>query len=385
MARRTIAGGGLGRAVARSWYDPTPPLGHKLLRSCLAPVSWAYGAAAGVRASAYDRGWLSIARAPIPVVSVGNIVVGGAGKTPVVVELAMRLSALGHRVAVVSRGYGASTSRQRLVSDGSRVLLDAVTAGDEPYLIAKRCPGVVVLAGPDRASLVFRAAAELGSTVALLDDGMQHRRLHRDLEVVVVDASAPLGNGRLFPRGPMREGVGCISRAGLLWLTRVDETPEQPFETNSRLDRLLERAICPVVHSRYEPHDIADLEGRIIGEPSRLKGRRVFALSGIARPASFIEALARVGARVVCARAFPDHHPFSSAEISSVAGEAAALEAQVVTTEKDAARLGKRGLDALVLRVRTSVTSGGEELDRLLDVLLPKKEAVVEPPAAGSR
>ncbi|MFW5878974.1 MAG: tetraacyldisaccharide 4'-kinase [Myxococcota bacterium] len=374
MAKRPVGSRPLGKAVSGAWYEPTPGLGSRLLLACMAPASWAYDAATALRGRAYDRGLLRVVKAPIPVVSVGNLVVGGAGKTPVVMELARRLGSMGHKVAVVSRGYGADTRAQRMVSDGERILLPSSEAGDEPHLVARRCPGVAVFAGPNRADLVFRAAGELGCSVAILDDGMQHRSLHRHLEVVVVDASSPVGNGRLLPRGPMRERSACLARAHLVWLTRVDETTERPFEVSTYLDGMLARAGCPVVRSRYEIERITELSGREVGGPSHLSGRKVLALSGIARPRSFHELLAKAGARIVAVRALPDHHPFTAEEIAEAKEEAASQDAMVVTTEKDAGRIDPGQTEILVLRLRCTVIEGAEEIDKLLGGL-PREPA----------
>jgi tetraacyldisaccharide 4'-kinase len=369
MARRPAGSGRLGRSVAESWYEARPTLGRRLLLGCLAPASWAYRAATAVRGRAYDRGWLATERAPIPVVSVGNLVVGGAGKTPVVLEVATRLQDLGHRVAILSRGYGARRQDARVVSDGTRLLLEAEDAGDEPHLLARRCAGAVVLAGPDRAALARRAAAEHGATIAILDDGLQHRRLHRDLEIVVIDASEPVGNGRLFPRGPLREAESALARAHLVWLSRTDETGEQPLAAAARLDAMLRRSGCPVVRSRYRAADLCDGSGGPVGPPSRLEDARVLAVAGIARPRSFVSALSAQGARVVGTRFFADHHPFTGEEAKALVTEARRLEARIVTTEKDAARLALDPAEILVLRIESVLVEGEGDLDRLLEAL----------------
>ncbi len=161
-------------------------------------------------------------------VSVGNLAVGGAGKTPVALAIAGRLLAAGRRPAVLSRGYGATRTDDRVVADGDRVLLDAAEGGDEPVLLARRLPGLRVLCGPDRARLAVRAIA-LGADVLLLDDGFQHRRLRRDLDVVVLDASNAWGNGHCLPAGPNREPRSALGRAGLVWLDpRRPGVPRRP-------------------------------------------------------------------------------------------------------------------------------------------------------------
>ena len=188
--------------------------------------------------------------------SIGNVAVGGAGKTPAAIAVAARLTARGRRVAVLSRGYGASRADARIVSDGVRVLLGGDEAGDEPALLARRLPGVAVLCGPRRAALATMAVATLGADALVLDDGFQHRALARDLDVVVLDAANPFGNGHLLPRGPNREPRAALSRAGLVWLSRVDQADASALEALRSLAR--EATGRAPVESRHAPVDVVD-------------------------------------------------------------------------------------------------------------------------------
>jgi tetraacyldisaccharide 4'-kinase len=318
------------------WWSEGGPLSRAAL-AALAPAEAAFRAGAALRGALYEAGVLGAARVPAPVVSVGNLAVGGAGKTPVAIALARRLAAHGRRVAVLSRGYRAEASGPRVVSDGSRALLGAREAGDEPALLARRLPGVRVLCGPRRAELAAIALDDLGADALLLDDGFQHRALARDLDVVVVDASNPAGNGRLLPRGPNREPWSALRRAGLVWLTRVDAAPPE------RLAWLRAEALSATgygaVESRHAAVDVLDgALGASLGAGA-LRGARVLLLCALARPEGFRRTLASLGAEVVAERVYRDHHWFSPAELEEVLELAAARDALVATTEKDAVRV----------------------------------------------
>ncbi|HEX4385318.1 MAG TPA: tetraacyldisaccharide 4'-kinase, partial [Myxococcales bacterium] len=232
------------------WWRDRPPL----WTLPLAPLSLLYAAGARVH-----RASVKAVRASVPVISVGNLTVGGAGKTPVTLFLARRLS--GHRKpAILSRGYGRDSREPLRVTATTPVRL----CGDEPLLLARQ--GLDVWVGPSRA-LLAELAVKAGADVLLLDDGLQHHALARDLDVVVLDASNPLGNGALLPRGPLRELPQALSRVrrGLFWLTRAD-LPRHPLAGSL--------SGFPQVESLYEPR-------------AELRGQRVFLFAGIARPASF--------------------------------------------------------------------------------------------------
>ncbi len=362
----------LARQLSEAWFDAHPGFSKWALLQALAPASWVYATAMRAHALAYDHGVLPIVRAPIPVVSVGNLIAGGAGKTPVVIELSRRLAALGHRPAVLSRGYGADRNDARLVADAEGIHLECAAAGDEPLLIARRCEGRTVLAGPDRAELAALAATQHGATLAILDDGMQHRRLHRDLEIVVIDASAPLGNGRALPGGPLREPVSALDRADLVWLSRTDEVGGRPVTTGAQLDTLLARLGLPVVRACYRIDGVTELGGADRQAGSWLSDKAVHALSGVARPRSFLQTLTSAGARVCGHSVFGDHHAFTEAEVLEVLERARAQGALVVTTEKDAQRLemlvaGVPGVGAIrVVGVATEILEGESLLETAL-------------------
>lgn len=298
----------------------------------LLPFSWLYRAATAIRNARYDRG-AGIRRAPLPVVSVGNLTVGGTGKTPLVAEIVARLAKAGHRPAVVSRGYGGRAGRGPLrVRDGSGFGPGPAVTGDEPWMLARRFPDVPVLVGSDRYRGVHRAAAE-GAGVAVLDDGFQHRRLERDLDIVVLSAERPFGNGRLLPAGPLREPPSSLRRADLLVLVGSEEPPRDPAEIFA-LD------LSPrfgIVHARRRPVGFVTAGGGPVPQPER-----AVAFCGIGDPASFRRTIERLGVALAEFVGFPDHHRFSDSEIAALLERARREAVPLVTTEKDLARLHDR-------------------------------------------
>jgi tetraacyldisaccharide 4'-kinase len=252
------------------------------------------------------------------------------------------------------------------------VLLGADEAGDEPALLARRLPGVAVLCGPRRATLARTAIRELGADALLLDDGFQHRALRRDLDVVVLDAANPFGNGHLLPRGPNREPASALGRAGLAWLSRVDQAPAERLEALRALARR-ETGRAPV-ESRHAPVDVLDGALAVRHGTAALRGARVLALSGLARPGGFRRTLEALGAEVVLERAFPDHHRFTPAELDEALRAAyAAGCAGLATTEKDAVRLPPaRAADPRlrVVRIEAEIVAGEGGLEDALDAAL---------------
>jgi tetraacyldisaccharide 4'-kinase len=313
------------------WQDRPPPWTLPL-----APLSLLYGAG-----SRLHRALARPVRASVPVISIGNLTVGGAGKTPVTLFLAQRLS-FGHRKpAILSRGYGRTSREPLRVTSKTPVRL----CGDEPLLLARQ--GLDVWVGPSRA-LLAALAVKAGADVLLLDDGLQHHALARDLDVIVADASNPLGNGALLPRGPLRELPGALSRVrrGLLWLTRAD-LPRHPLAASLRG--------FPLVTSLYQPR-------------AELHGQRVFLFAGIARPSSFEASARALGAVVTGTRWFRDHHWYSPEDLSALRREASG--SLLLTTEKDLVRIAEPvGISALPIELQ--VTSGEAALDAALAEVAP--------------
>lgn len=352
--------------ISELWYEREETVARRLL---LAPLAKVFEAGAAARRWMYDVGLLQKRRAGAPVISIGNLVAGGAGKTPVVLHVAERLLAAQRRVAVLSRGYGRRGGGMRVVSDGTgNAPLDAALAGDEPHLIARRVPRAVVLVGPRRAELAAAACERFGAQALLLDDGFQHLALARDVDVVVVDAAAPFGNGHLMPRGPLRERPEALRRAQLVWLSKTDQAAPEALETLRRLAR--DATGRAPVESAYRATDVLDAALEHSRGPDALRERSVFLLAGLARPASFRATLQKMGARIAGEAIFPDHHRFTAAELDSVIARARSLACDaVVCTEKDAVRLAP-GSPVLSVRISVEILAGGDQLDAVLQPLL---------------
>lgn len=317
--------------LERLWYPGADSgTADRALSGALRPLSAVFGLGARLRRAAVTPTRVEGVR----IVSVGNLHVGGMGKTPVVIHLAERAVKNGHRVAILSRGYGRSDTAVHAFDAAQ--LLPAETVGDEPRLIAQRVPQAKVYVGADRVHLAQRARDE-GATLCLLDDGFQHRRLHRDVDIVVIDEAVGFGNGQLLPAGPLREPPSALSRASFVWLRRSD----RPAPGDWRDALPAERVLFARHRTRAEA----------------LEGQRVIVLTGLARPSSFLDALAAAHAQVHAVHAFPDHHVFTDGELKLAQRDAAAAKARVVTTEKDAQRLPP-GFEAVVVKLDVEIESG---------------------------
>lgn len=309
----------------------------------LAPLAFLYGIAIGIRNRHYDRSG-NRRKASLPVISVGNLTVGGTGKTPIVAWLAERLIEEGLKPAVVSRGYGGSAGKgPRLVSEES----SASECGDEPCLLASKLRGAVVVVGSDR-----HAGAESsrghGADVVLLDDGFQHRRLVRDLDIVLLDGTCPFGNGRLLPAGLLREPLDSLKRADVIVATGCDSS-----DSALRIEKLVRpyNGAAPLFGSRSRRAGFVDIDRRPVSAPSR-----AVVFCGIARPERFRADMQEEGIDIVAFRAFRDHHRFSDRELRELAELARAEEAALVTTEKDLARLDTAdGLQPVALRIEAEI------------------------------
>jgi tetraacyldisaccharide 4'-kinase len=353
------------RLVQAHWYRREEPLAVRLLLAPLWLVSLLVASVAARRRARFGRPGAA-RRVGARVVSVGNLTVGGAGKTPVAVEIARRLHARGERPAVLSRGYGRKERGPLVVSDGTTILADARAGGDEPLVIARALPEVPVLVGPDRAALAALAVERFGARSLVLDDGFQHLRLARDLDIVVVDASNPFGNGHPMPRGPLREGRAALRAAGLGWISKADQA--DPREVERLAQELRAATGREPVRSAYRVSGIADLDGAEQGTDC-LRGKRVLLLAGLARPESFRRTLESCGAQIAGEAIFPDHHRFTDAELREVAESAGRLGAEAVAlTAKDAARLGSARLAvaARVVHVELQILAGEQSLAEAL-------------------
>jgi tetraacyldisaccharide 4'-kinase len=325
----------LGRAVrarfVRQWQGGGTPGGVRALAG-------GYRGLLHARQWLYDRRILTSRPLPCAVISIGNLTVGGTGKTPAVEHAVRTLQALGARPAVVSRGYGRRSTGVRVVADGRGVLLPPRDAGDEPFLLARRLPGVPVVVGANRYAAARLALDRFAVSAVVLDDGFQQRTLRKDLEIVLVRADDPWGNGRLFPAGPLREPVEALSRAHLIVVTGA-AGPEAVRPVAAVAAQ--HAPGVPVVAARHEAVECWEAR-RMAREPAQaLARRRLFGFAGIAWPGDFRRTLEGLGVDLAGFEAFPDHFWYGRADLDRLAGRARAAGAEgLVTTEKDWVRLG---------------------------------------------
>lgn len=320
----------------RMWNEDPSVRRFSPARAALFLFSLVYRGAVAIRNRRYDKGALPSAALDRPVVSVGNLTVGGTGKTPCVIALAGMLRRRGYQPAVISRGYGGkSAAPVTVVSDGTNILCDAATAGDEPLLIAQSLPGVPVITGPRRI-LTGRAAIDrFGCDVLICDDAFQHRQIRRDIDIVLLDAQRPFGNGYLLPRGELREPAESLARASCLLLTRSDSgAPVHPDAA-----RIAREFGIPVFRAAHRFTRFAGPEGQSLA-PGELAGKKICAFCGIARPESFKKMLAETGAEILSFIDFPDHYAYNRSDLAALEKHFAAQNsAYRITTEKDAMRL----------------------------------------------
>jgi len=337
--------------------------GATLTRAILAGLAAPYGLAVTCRNAAYDRRWLRIGGAGVPVVSVGNLTLGGTGKTPLVAWVARAVSAAGLRPAIVSRGYAAA----------------AGATSDEAAELAVLLPDVPHVADRDRVA-GSRAAAAAGADLVVLDDGFQHRRLARDLDLVAVDATDPFGCGRLFPRGLLREPLTGIRRADAVILTRASAV--DPERRSAIREGIRSAAGGPLpgvwVEASHSPRQLRTASGGTLPIET-LGGRRIAAFAGIGNPAAFRGTLERLGAAPVAFRAFPDHHPYRPQDLASLEAWLRQCGAEMaVTTLKDLVKIQSDtigGVPLTAVEIALAIDTGADDLHGLLAPVIARARA----------
>lgn len=302
---------------------------EELLFLLLKLLSYPYALALRLRAVAYGAGLFAAHTLDCPVISVGNLTVGGTGKTPAVAMLAKFFISRGKRVAVLSRGYGGSRRGEVVVADGSSLLLTPDVSGDEPYLLASTVPGLMAVVGANRYRAGLLAQERLHPDIIILDDGYQHLRLRRDLDILLLDCSRPFGNGLTLPAGLLREPPFAAQRADLVIYTRCSSGEEPDYFPGK-----------PSCRAFHHLTGIIPLGGGETLPFAFLAGQRGLAFAGIADPAGFFRDLEEEGLNLAATLAFPDHCHFGEREIRDIQGAAEACRAEfIVTTEKDGVKL----------------------------------------------
>lgn len=374
-------------AISPSWHDawwqlttkPPASLKDHLLLGGLRAASAAYGTAVWLRNAAYDSGRVKPVELPACVISIGNLTLGGTGKTACVMLVARKLSEQGRRVGVLSRGYGGAKKEYWLKQHDGELWVDGrpwdrkADLADEPVLLAEALKGMPVLVGPKRSVTGDRACRQLNCDTLLLDDGFQHRQLLRDCDIVLVHARMPLGGWPVFPQGPMREPVAALKRAQVIVITKADENLEKLNALQEQLHRINPEAL--IVTSVHAPTAVRNPLSGWSESPKQLAGCRVGLVSSIGDPEGFEATLRRLDAAVVWHKAFPDHHLYTAEDLEAIAAWSRKRPVQrILTTEKDWMRLKPRLSGSKqaqlpnwnVLAVEMQLLSGEDKLDARL-------------------
>jgi tetraacyldisaccharide 4'-kinase len=314
------------------------------------PFSWLYGAIANVRNKLYERGVFNSTSLGVPTISVGNITVGGTGKTPLVAYIADILSSKGERVCILTRGYGRPNPKERvLVSDAKSIFVSPKEAGDEPYELARKLIGkAFVIADADRVSAGMWARQKFGITAFVLDDGFQHQKVKRNLNIVTIDATEPFGNGKTLPFGILREPLSNLRRADLIVITRTNLAHDIK-NLKSQISNL--DCDCPVIlaSSKFrEPLNIKGLNksGKLSASLKKEteieldRNTKILAFCALGNPENFFAQLRIENYEIVSTKRFPDHHFYDQIEIDSLQKTASEFGANtLITTAKDAVKL----------------------------------------------
>ena len=337
------------------------------------PFSPLYAALMRLRARAYEYGIFKQHRLSVPVVSVGNLTLGGTGKTPIVQYIASQLQGKGYHPAIISRGYGGKARQPiNIVSDHKQIYLDAYTAGDEPRLLAENLPGIPVLTGEVR-KLPARRAVQMGADLLILDDGFQHLAIHRDLDLVLFNGDYLAGNSRIFPGGDLREPVTALQRCHGFILTAITAANR---ERASRFAELLTSRFPnrPVFFADYSPSHLISRQpdGTETEEQHQtVSTLPLLAFCGIARPQAFWDTLSRIDIHPRATETFKDHHRYTEHDIARLAAAAKRVEARaLITTEKDFVKLRHHQLD-LPLICLTMTASLDREFKKFVLNFLP--------------
>lgn len=312
-------------------------LGAALLRLLLGVAAAGYSIAVRLRNFLYSKGWLKTHRVNAVVLSIGNITVGGTGKTPLVIWLCKqiisdsRFQISNSQCAILTRGYKASQDSRPKTQDSRQKTQDY---RDELAILIERCPEVKVIVNPDRVGGAVEAINKFGAKVLIMDDGFQHRRLERDLDIVAIDATRPFGYGKMLPAGLLREPVSSLKRADAVVITRCDQITKNEL---SELEKKLRTTNSDMIIARsiHAPAYVKSTDNKEISL-EYLKGKKIFAFCGIGNPDAFLNTIKQLGANLVSSKVYNDHHHYTNNCLTDIYEQAGALKADLIlTTQKD--------------------------------------------------
>lgn len=347
---------------------------HNPLSILLRPAALLYHGIVQFRNALFDRHVFRVWKSPIPVVSIGNLSAGGTGKTPLVDWVVKYYLSIGCKPAIVSRGYRRESKGVQLVSDGRSVLLNSNESGDETAMLAWNNPDAIVIVAEKRKNAVKYLIKHFTGrlpAVIILDDAFQHRQIHRDLNITIINASEPFFQAKTLPEGRMREPMKNISRADLIVLNKIKDP-----ENAHAIEKEIEKIGRPVIKARQSTAELVCFSGAFISseEALSMKNINAFAFAGISSPESFVESLKNEGINIAAHRFFNDHEPYSAKKLKKIRREAEAQELSLITTEKDYFRmLGHPELIGIIttrpcyyLKIQTDIFEGKEKLQSML-------------------
>ncbi len=374
------------KLIQEKGADKNQPGGIVALLGFLKGISFVFSAAVAVRYFFYKYGIVRRFPLGVQVISIGNVTAGGTGKTPVTELFAKTLCEQGRKVAILSRGYRRKEAPwyQRIftqvidpplvVSDGKRVLLDAATGGDEPYMLASNLHGVAVLVDRNRVKAGRYAIKRLGCDTIILDDGFQYQKLRHSIEAVLVDSTNPFGNGNMLPRGILREPVRHLKRADIIFLTKCRGDVS---EVKSEIRKYNKKA--QIVECNHAPRILKDVWSREEFPLEWLNGKTTCTLSGIASPKGFENSLRAMGAKVIWCERYADHHRYDPSEILYALNRSSDMGADaLITTEKDAVRFPRfetSPVKCLYLRIAIEILAGREFFDGIIDRICFRRQS----------
>ena len=378
-------GGGLKHGAAIIQYifhmahAPERPWYAFILLGLLRGLSYIYGFGARVNLWLYEVGILSRRKLNCCVISIGNITVGGTGKTPTAQRVAMMIKDMGYRVVILNRGYRSHWDKPLgVVSDGKKIYMTSYEAGDEAYLMAKMMPGIPVVIGKNRDVTGRYAVEEMNAEVIIMDDGYQHWQVNRDLDIVLVDTLNLFGNGNLLPRGILREPLSHLDRADMFLFTKSDQSSQLTRTSLAENIRQYNQT-APIVESIHHAKEFVEIADWYKGNQQNpipleeLKGKKVMVFSAIGNPSSFEQNVSGCGLEILEAIRYPDHHDYGMLEMQYIGERAAELQADaLITTGKDAVKIPtefiyfNRDVPLYVMNMDIMVTKNEETFDKIL-------------------